>query len=244
MISLEADPCRNREDEAGEQEVGQDHPDAESGETVTGTVIEVVKGGLIVDIGLRGFLPASLVEMRRVREMEGLTQEAWGERIHYSAQHVSAVERGTRPVTLDYLTAVDKEFRTSFATYYREVVENELTPVWLREWNGLQDEALALRWYEPAFVPGPLQTEAYARATLRASGLFSDDEVEQRVATRMARRSAILGEDGTGGDQRLIAILDEAVLRRTVNGDRALMAEQVAHGASRRAASPTWMRHR
>ena len=36
---------------------------------VTGRVIEVVKGGLIVDIGLRGFLPASLVEMRRVRDL-------------------------------------------------------------------------------------------------------------------------------------------------------------------------------
>ena len=42
---------------------------AEDG-VVTGTVIEVVKGGLIVDIGLRGFLPASLVEMRRVRDLQ------------------------------------------------------------------------------------------------------------------------------------------------------------------------------
>ena len=37
---------------------------------VDGTVIEVVKGGLILDIGLRGFLPASLVEMRRVRDLQ------------------------------------------------------------------------------------------------------------------------------------------------------------------------------
>jgi len=37
---------------------------------VDGTVIEVVKGGLIVDIGLRGFLPASLVELRRVRDLQ------------------------------------------------------------------------------------------------------------------------------------------------------------------------------
>ncbi len=37
---------------------------------VHGTVIEVVKGGLIVDIGLRGFLPASLVELRRVRDLQ------------------------------------------------------------------------------------------------------------------------------------------------------------------------------
>ena len=37
---------------------------------VKGLVIEVVKGGLIVDIGLRGFLPASLVELRRVRDLD------------------------------------------------------------------------------------------------------------------------------------------------------------------------------
>jgi small subunit ribosomal protein S1 len=37
---------------------------------VKGMVIEVVKGGLIVDIGLRGFLPASLVELRRVRDLQ------------------------------------------------------------------------------------------------------------------------------------------------------------------------------
>ena len=37
---------------------------------VSGSVIEVVKGGLIVDIGLRGFLPASLVELRRVRDLQ------------------------------------------------------------------------------------------------------------------------------------------------------------------------------
>ena len=43
---------------------------AESNTTVKGTVIEVVKGGLIVDIGLRGFLPASLVDLRRVRDLE------------------------------------------------------------------------------------------------------------------------------------------------------------------------------
>lgn len=36
---------------------------------VKGTVIEVVKGGVIVDIGLRGFLPASLIELRRVRDL-------------------------------------------------------------------------------------------------------------------------------------------------------------------------------
>ncbi len=43
---------------------------AESGEPVTGTVIEVVKGGLIIDLGVRGFLPASLVDIRRVPNLD------------------------------------------------------------------------------------------------------------------------------------------------------------------------------
>ena len=41
----------------------------EADEVVSGPVIEVVKGGLIIDIGLRGFLPASLVDLRRVRDL-------------------------------------------------------------------------------------------------------------------------------------------------------------------------------
>jgi small subunit ribosomal protein S1 len=43
---------------------------AESGEPVEGTVIEVVKGGLILDLGVRGFLPASLVDIRRVQDLD------------------------------------------------------------------------------------------------------------------------------------------------------------------------------
>ncbi len=50
-----------------------------TGENVEGEVIEVVKGGLILDIGLRGFLPASLVDLRRVKDLDafmGTTIEA------------------------------------------------------------------------------------------------------------------------------------------------------------------------
>src|SRR5215210_5535561 len=43
---------------------------ADSGQPVEGTVIEVVKGGLIIDLGVRGFLPASLVDIRRVQNLD------------------------------------------------------------------------------------------------------------------------------------------------------------------------------
>jgi len=58
---------------------GQIEDVKEADGVVTGPVIEVVKGGLIIDIGLRGFLPASLVELRRVRDLQpyvGKTLEA------------------------------------------------------------------------------------------------------------------------------------------------------------------------
>ncbi len=42
----------------------------QKGETIDGTVIEVVKGGLILDLGVRGFLPASLVDIRRIQNLD------------------------------------------------------------------------------------------------------------------------------------------------------------------------------
>ncbi|HEX6286855.1 MAG TPA: S1 RNA-binding domain-containing protein, partial [Acidimicrobiia bacterium] len=55
---------------------GQIQKIADEDGTVEGTVIEVVKGGLIVDIGLRGFLPASLVDLRRVRDLDPFIGES------------------------------------------------------------------------------------------------------------------------------------------------------------------------
>jgi len=52
-----------------------------SGENVEGEVIEVVKGGLIIDIGLRGFLPASLVDLRRVKDLQSFLGERLDARV-------------------------------------------------------------------------------------------------------------------------------------------------------------------
>src|SRR5690625_4715819 len=64
-------------------------------EAVKGTVIEVVKGGLILDIGLRGFLPASLVEMRRVRDLQPyIGKEIEAKIIELDKNRASCRERG------------------------------------------------------------------------------------------------------------------------------------------------------
>ena len=81
-----------------------------AGGTVEGPVIEVVKGGLIVDIGLRGFLPASLVELRRVRDLDP-----------YIGQDIEAkvieLDRNRNNVVLSrraYLEEEQAEQRTAF----------------------------------------------------------------------------------------------------------------------------------
>ncbi|MEU8288638.1 DUF5753 domain-containing protein [Micromonospora sp. NPDC048905] len=97
-------------------------------------------------------------------------------------------------------------------------------PIWLRAWVDWEREAVALRWFELAWVPGLLQTEAYARATLAGESLSGED-VDRLVQARIGRQ-AVLHRDQP---PLLIAVLDEAVVRRSAYGDRDLMREQCEH---------------
>ena len=77
---------------------------------VTGSVIEVVKGGLILDIGLRGFLPASLVEMRRVRDLQPYVGRELEAKIIELDKNRNNVVLSRRA----YLEQTQSEVRTSF----------------------------------------------------------------------------------------------------------------------------------
>lgn len=164
-----------------------------------------------------------LRELRRRRATAGLTQAQLGERVFCSDSQVSAIETGTKPPTLPYLTAVDKALDTGgyFATLWDELVKGDAAPIWLREWIQIERDATAFRWYEHSFVPGLLQTEAYARAVFRAAGTPLA-ELDQRVAARLERQ-AVLARDPA---PQLFVVLDEMVLRRACGGPD-VMGEQV-----------------
>jgi Domain of unknown function (DUF5753)/Helix-turn-helix domain len=87
----------------------------------------------------------------------------------------------------------------------------------------LEDEAAALRTYQPNLVPGLLQTERYAWELIGTQFDRPLEEV-QRLARLRAMRQRILSR---ADSPRLAVILDEAVLRRPV-GDRTVMREQYA----------------
>ncbi|MBE1491324.1 helix-turn-helix domain-containing protein [Plantactinospora soyae] len=162
-------------------------------------------------------------ELRRTRELIGLTQEAWGERIHFSAKHVGAVERGERPALPDYLGAVDRAFGTAFMQFYRMFVKEELVPVWYRPFVEHEGRASLLRVYHPLLVPGVLQTEAYARAVLTGYR-FQPETVDGMLATRLGRQEILHRRPDPC---QLVAVVDEGVLHRRV-GDAAVMREQLA----------------
>ncbi|GIJ23414.1 DUF5753 domain-containing protein [Micromonospora lutea] len=100
-------------------------------------------------------------------------------------------------------------------------------PTWFRRWVDIEHDAVALRWFELAWVPGLFQTEAYARATLAMTNL-SSEEVDELVSARL-RRQAILQRSRP---PLVVATLDEAVIRRRVGRDGTLMREQCEHIAA------------
>ncbi|WP_229400751.1 DUF5753 domain-containing protein [Micromonospora okii] len=97
-------------------------------------------------------------------------------------------------------------------------------PVWFRPWVDIEREALSLRAFQLAWVPGLLQTKAYARATVEGEGL-SPSQADEVAAARTARHAILRGHGGP----LFVAVIDEGVLRRSLYGDRTLMAEQVGY---------------
>ncbi|MFG1678178.1 helix-turn-helix transcriptional regulator [Micromonospora sp. NPDC049282] len=165
-------------------------------------------------------------ELRQARARAGLSQEDLARRINYSASHVSGVETGQRPPKADYLTAMDEALETGglFLRMLRRASLTDGAPSWMRAWVDDERAATMLRWYEPAYVPGILQTEAYARMTL-AESLLNEEEVDQRVTSRLGRQGIITGEHPC----RLVAVVDVMVLRRPLVGHANLMGQQLAH---------------
>jgi len=120
----------NKEDDEGrlilskkraqyERAWGQVQKLTDQGGTVKGTVIEVVKGGLIVDIGLRGFLPASLVDLRRVRDLEPFI----GQEIEAK---VIELDRNRNNVVLSRRAYLEEEQAEQRAAFLDDLKEGEI----------------------------------------------------------------------------------------------------------------------
>jgi transcriptional regulator with XRE-family HTH domain len=167
-----------------------------------------------------------VAELRRARLRRGWSQEELAKAINYSASLVSAVEKCQQPPTAKYLELVDKALDTGglFARMLDELVSLDQPQPWLWGWRTIEEQAKALRWYEPLYVPGMLQTEDYARAVFEAGGLLDPNEVENRLVARAKRQEILYREH----PPYLVAVLDEGAIRRPVGGEQ-VMREQLLY---------------
>lgn len=164
-------------------------------------------------------------ELRLARATSGMSQTALAEALSYSGALVAKVETCERRPSLDFARRCDTVFGSDgrFERIQRRISRETVVP-WFRDWAGIEQEATALRWFEPLCVPGLLQTDGYARALLSGGGLFALDEIEQQVATRLDRQ-AVLTRDRP---PLLSVVIDEHVLRRRIGGSE-VMREQLCH---------------
>ncbi|MGK5674864.1 helix-turn-helix domain-containing protein [Micromonospora sp. URMC 106] len=164
-------------------------------------------------------------ELRRARRDRGLSQEELAQRINYSSSLVGMVEIGHRTPSQDFVGRLDAALESGgFFERLLALVRADAAPPWLREWIQVEAEATLIRWFEPSLIPGLLQTEAYARAVLTGGGMLREAEIEQRVASRLARQAVLSRE----APPEVVFVVDESVLRRQI-GDRKVMAEQFDH---------------
>ncbi|MEU8821382.1 helix-turn-helix transcriptional regulator [Actinoplanes sp. NPDC048796] len=175
--------------------------------------------------------------LRELRLAKGVSREDAGYRIRASESKISRMELGRvsfkpRDVTdLLHLYGVDDQEEHDRLL---ELTREANTPGWWRSYGDvldswftnyldLEQSAELIRTYEIQFVPGLLQTEAYASAVIRlghqAPGTV---EIERRAKLRMARKQILTRPDAP----KLWAVLDEAVLRRLIGG-REVLHEQI-----------------
>ena len=180
-----------------------------------------------------------IVELKRLREERGLSREQVAERIGTSETSIFRYEKGeTRPqpaivaAMLDVYGASAAE-RDELLEMARDARKRgwwhrhrQTLKPGFDSYIGLEAAASIVRTYEAQTVPGLLQAEAYARANIVATSLnMVPAEIEERLSVRISRQDLITRSTDR---VQLVAVLDEAVLRRQVGGPEA-MREQIRH---------------
>ena len=178
-------------------------------------------------------------ELRRLRHEAELSIEDVAVGLGWQSSKLSRIENrqvGISVADLRKLLATykveDPAYRDQLADMARRATErgwwqsfsSDVVPTALANLIGLETEARTIRSYEPELVPGLLQTEAYARAIMRAwQPSWTAADIDGRVDIRLARQD-VLRQPGVS--PQVTCIINEAVLRRTVGGNE-VMHEQV-----------------
>ncbi|MFB9246604.1 Scr1 family TA system antitoxin-like transcriptional regulator [Sphaerisporangium melleum] len=166
-------------------------------------------------------------EVRRHRLAANLTQKELAGRILFSASMVGMVERAARKPERDFAVRCDQVFGLDCVLSELWLLADrwkDAAPRWFRSGLEAEQEATAVRAWDPLLVFGLMQTEAYARHVLMGEPGVTREVLEQRLATRLQRKSVFSKPE----PPRVWCILDEGVLHRPIGGPE-VMSGQLAH---------------
>lgn len=178
-------------------------------------------------------------QLRRLREDQGITLEQAADVIRGSHSKLSRIEHGRvgfkeRDVAdlLTYYGIVDGEQRAALLALARETATPgwwhdyaDIIPNWVEPYVGLEAAASVIRTFQVQYVPGLLQTEAYAQALLQTGFPNAENEEVARRAELRVSRQEILNKPNA---PRMWAVIDEGALRRPIGGP-GVMSEQLRH---------------
>ncbi|MFD9002058.1 helix-turn-helix domain-containing protein [Streptomyces sp. NPDC059582] len=176
-------------------------------------------------------------ELRRLRELKGMTAEEVAERLLVSQSKISRLENGRRSISqrdVRDLCGVYEVEDVRIVDSLMQMAKDSRQQGWWHSFGdipysvyiGLETDAASLRVYDPQVVPGLLQTRQYAEALIAgALPETAPADIEKRVQVRMRRQERISTPEAP---LRLWTVLDEAALKRVV-GNRSLMRDQLEH---------------
>jgi hypothetical protein len=176
-------------------------------------------------------------ELRRLRELKGMTAEEVAERLLVSQSKISRLENGRRSISqrdVRDLCGVYEVEDHRIVDSLMQMAKDSRQQGWWHSFGdipysvyiGLETDAASLRVYDPQVVPGLLQTRPYAEALIAgALPETASGDIDKRVQVRLRRQERISAPENP---LRLWTVLDEAALRRAV-GNRSLMRDQLEH---------------
>jgi transcriptional regulator with XRE-family HTH domain len=134
-------------------------------------------------------------QVRKARQSHGWSLHDFGQQIAYHPAALSRIENGKRPPTETLARACDRVFPERAGWFYEFYEESRgwmALPSWLRDWASHEQATRILRDWCPSIVTGLLQTEDYAREVSATTPCVAEDEVNARVASRLARQQRVL----------------------------------------------------
>ncbi|MFC8916229.1 helix-turn-helix domain-containing protein [Streptomyces sp. NPDC057116] len=175
------------------------------------------------------------IELKKLRESHGYTCAQVGDALDWSGSKVNRMETGTgriQPSDVDALCRfydTNDELRDFLKSLARQAktrgwwqAHGSGVPAWFSIYVGLEQEISTFRQYQCEFLPGLMQTSAYAAELHRATNQLSPEDVERAVRVRMERQAMLTRPNAPDA----WFIVHESALRNAV-GDATLMREQL-----------------